>query len=219
MKLCTREQVLTSVLQSSDFGGCLASQVVDARCSDGSRCSRNTSAPDGPCLPCPAITKRAIEQAAGVCECGAPGSPEDSPIATRVTTEGTTAAPSEAGLASWVIPVAVIAGLLVLIIAVILVVFFMIMHRKRTGVQAGPGTQKPARIVQPANAAAMPARSGDNEYPGLKSHYAATAAKFKAGIPQGSNYTNIPKEPYAVTAADFKAGVSRASNYSEMPEY
>jgi hypothetical protein len=75
----------------------------------------------------------------------------------------------------------------------------------------------------------MPARSGDsemvsarNEYgqlPGAESHYAATAANFKAGIPQGSNYANMPKEsPYAVTAADFKAGVSQASNYSEIRE-
>jgi hypothetical protein len=80
-----------------------------------------------------------------------------------------------------------------------------------------------------AELATMPARSGDNdmvsghnEYgqlPGSESPYAATAAAFKAGIPQGSNYTNIPKEsPYAVSAADFKAGVSQASNYSDMPE-
>jgi hypothetical protein len=105
-------------------------------------------------LPCPAITKRAVDEVeqapfAGVCECGALGSPDDSPIATRVTTEGTTAAPGDAELAPWVIPVAVVAGLLVLIIVVIVVVFFTIMHRKRT-VQAGPGTQKPARVNQQA---------------------------------------------------------------------
>jgi hypothetical protein len=74
----------------------------------------------------------------------------------------------------------------------------------------------------------MPARSDNgmvsarNDYgqlPAPESPYAATAAAFKAGIPQGSNYSNIPKEsPYAVTAAEFKAGVSQASNYSEMPE-
>jgi hypothetical protein len=81
----------------------------------------------------------------------------------------------------------------------------------------------------------MPARSGENEMvsarkdygllPSPESPYAATAAAFKAGIPQGSNYTNMPdisppkpESPYAVTVAEFKAGVSQATNYSEMPE-
>jgi hypothetical protein len=85
------------------------------------------------------------------------------------------------------------------------------------------------RNSKAGSVAMMPARSGDygmvsarNDYgqlSGPESPYAATAAAFKAGIPQGSSYTNIPKESrYAVTAADFKAGVSQASKYSEMPE-
>jgi len=87
-------------------------------------------------LPCPAITKRAIDEVeqaplAGVCECGALGSPEDSPIATRATTEGTTAAPSEGGLAPWVIPVAVVAGLLVLIILVVVIAFCVALRWKK----------------------------------------------------------------------------------------
>jgi hypothetical protein len=105
-----------------------------------------------------------------------------------------------------------VVGSLLFLALVALVVFFV----RRRNSKAG-------------SVATMPARSGDNdmasarnEYgqlPGPESHYAVTAATFKAGIPQGSNYANIPKEsPYAVTAADFKAGVSQASNYSELPE-
>jgi hypothetical protein len=107
-----------------------------------------------------------------------------------------------------------VVGSLLFLALVALVVFFI----RRRNSKAGSAT-----------ATAMPARSGDNEMvsarndygqlPGPESHYAVTAATFKAGIPQGSNYANMPKEsPYAVTAADFKAGVSQASNYSEMPE-
>jgi hypothetical protein len=65
------------------------------------------------------------------------------------------------------------------------------------------------------------ARNDYGQLPGPESHYAATAAAFKAGVPQGSNYPNIAKEsvsPYAATAADFKTGVPQAANYSELPD-
>jgi hypothetical protein len=108
--------------------------------------------------------------------------------------------------------VGVVVGSLLFLAVVALVVFFV---RRRNS--------------KADSVATMPARSGGNEMvsarndygqlPGPESPYATTAAAFKAGIPQGSNYSNIPKEsPYAITAAEFKAGVSQASNYSEMPE-
>jgi hypothetical protein len=102
---------------------------------------------------------------------------------------------------------------------VVLVVFFVCRTRSRKA------SSDPVAIVRndvgPSDTmmTTVNVKSEYAQLSGPESHYATTAAKFKAGMPQVSNYTNILKEsPYAVTAADFKAGVSQASNYSEIPE-
>jgi hypothetical protein len=105
-----------------------------------------------------------------------------------------------------------VVGSLLFLAVVALVVFFV----RRRNSKAGSVATTPARSGENGM---VSARNDYGQLPGPESPYAATAAAFKAGIPQGPNYSNIPKEsPYAVTAAEFKAGVSQASNYSEMPE-
>ncbi len=71
------------------------------------------------------------------------------------------------------------------------------------------------RKSQPESLSSMPIRFGDvemtsarNDYgqlPSAKSHYANGAAQFKEGIPQGSNYDDLPAEEVADTGNHYTA--------------
>jgi hypothetical protein len=59
--------------------------------------------------------------------------------------------------------------------------------------------------------------ASNNDGKPKSSNYAASAAEFKAGIPQESDYGLIrDTDHYAKSAADFKVGVSQEPNYAEI---
>ena len=86
------------------------------------------------------------------------------------------------------------------------------------------------RSRRPKTASAMPARSGGsemvsarNEYGQfLSTSYADSTAAFKEGLPQVSNYNQLPaaasESPYATTAANFMTSGTQAPTYASMAD-
>lgn len=115
------------LIQSCTFNAAAGPQGY---CPDGTPCGINIVDLAGPCLPCNS-RKREVEQTSSGCECdpGTIGGETTASAEPNVTQEPPNKSEE---LASWVIPVAVVAGICILLVIIALLVYFIVVRKTNT---------------------------------------------------------------------------------------